>query len=77
MELVREGSYANVRVVVAGESLSRSITHLGASRMLLGPSTLAEREAFLLADKVAEDPGRWAGLYDSMDEATHVQLVRG
>jgi hypothetical protein len=77
-ELVGEASQAmDIRVIVTGESLGRSGAFLG-SRFLLGPSTKAEREFFLTADNVGEDPGPWAGLYDEsefLDDApTHVRL---
>lgn len=79
-ELVMYASQAmDIRVIVTGESLSRSGTLLG-SRFLLGPSTLAEREFFLTADNVGEDPGHWAGLYEEFefldDATTHVRLMR-
>lgn len=73
--LVKDGGDMDVSVILTGESLSRSASYIRGSRLLLGPSTLAERESFLISDAVANDPGRWAGLFESgFDEAVKVSL---
>lgn len=76
-DLIRGSSQAmDIRVIVTGESLSRSGTFLG-SGFLLGPSTQAEQEAFLTADNIGEDPGLWAGLYEEVEFMEHATtLVR-
>lgn len=66
-ELARQGDRAGLSAVVAGRSLSRSpLTGLRghSSRLLLGPSTLAEREAFLYTDVALLEAGEGAGLFE-------------
>lgn len=73
--LVKDSGDVDISVVLTGESLSRSTAYITGSRLLLGPSTLAERESFLISDAITADPGRWAGLFESgFAEAMKVTL---
>ncbi|POH73463.1 hypothetical protein [Arthrobacter glacialis] len=82
-ELARDGATAGIGVVVAGRSLARTTIpyvsregSLPTSTLLLGPSTLAERESFLSTDVASLEAGQGSGLYEAWgsDAAEVVQV---
>lgn len=66
-ELARDGARAGISIVVAGRSLARSPLSKSRgvdSRLLLGPATLAEREAFLNTHVASLGIGEGLGLFE-------------
>lgn len=78
-ELARNGRRAGISLVIAGQAFARYryASHGGGSNLLLGPATLAEREAFLGSDVARIEVGAGAGLYENGREGPVEVILDG
>lgn len=65
-QLAKDGRAAGISIVVAGRSLNlaRGTDLRLGERFLLGPATLAEREAFLYSEVASLEIGLWEGIFE-------------